>query len=448
MSTDDNFSNNWAECQIDDVSDRIHYGYTATSRLDGLGVKYLRITDIQNGEVDWQTVPYCDISDDELEKFKLNENDLVFARTGGTVGKSYLLNKSVPEKAVFASYLIRIIINKNVSPKYISNFFQSLNYWSQIELGKTGLKTNVNAQILSRIKLNLAPLPEQRAIVAKIEQLFSALDHGIANLKAAKAKLDIYRQAVLKKAFEGELTREWRERNGITDLPMMVKIEDVIDNLTQGWSPKCLNEPSNNIAEWAVIKTSAIQHGQFIESENKVLPENLEPRSQHEIQKGDILITRAGPRVRVGVCCLVKATRPKLINCDKVYRIRLKKDVNNQFFEYRMTSLEFVHKIEEIKTGGNDSGVNLTQNRFLSLDFSLPPLEEQHQIVQEIESRLSVCDNILSNIDEGLEKAEALRQSILKKAFEGRLLTAGELAACRKEADWAPAGELLARMSA
>jgi len=172
--------------------------------------------------------------------------------------------------------------------------------------------------IFSKLPIKIAPLPEQRAIVAKIEQLFSELDNGIANLKAAKAKLEIYRQAVL---------------NFVMVDDKSVFISDVVEELTQGWSPKCINQSTANPQEWAVIKTSAIQPGNFLEFENKILPQILTPREQHEIQVDDILITRAGPRVRVGVCCLVRKTRPRLINCDKVYRLRLKQQlILTEFF--------------------------------------------------------------------------------------------------------------------
>ena len=315
---------------------------------------------------------------------------------------------------------------KPILPRYIS-------YLTKILVFKIEDKGYArHYQHIEKQYFPLAPLPEQRAIVAKIEQLFSELDNGITNLKAAKAKLAIYRQAVL---------------NFVMVDGKSVFISDVVEELTQGWSPKCINQSTSNPEEWAVIKTSAIQSGKFLEFENKILPETLTPREQHEIQKKDILITRAGPRVRVGVCCLVKRTRPKLINCDKVYRIRLKQYmVLPEFFEYMMNSPEYVNKIEEIKTGGNDSGLNLTQNRFLNLKIPLPSIEEQKQIVLEIETRLSICDNILRNIEEGLAKAEALRQSILKKAFEGKLLNETELAACRQQPDWEPAEKLLARI--
>ena len=111
-----------------------------------------------------------------------------------------------------------------------------------------------------------------------------------------------------------------------------------------------------------------------------------------------------------------------------------------------MNSLTYIHKIEEIKTGGNDSGLNLTCVRYLNIEIPIPSLEEQIQIVQEIETRLSVCDKLNESTDQSLEKAQALRQSILKKAFEGKLLSQDELQTCRQQPDWEPAAKLLERV--
>ena len=107
----------WILTMIGDISDRIHYGYTETATNNPTGIKFLRISDIQNSYVDWGNVPFCTIADDGKHKYLLHENDLVFARTGGTVGKSYLIKKDVPP-AVFASYLIRVILNQNIFPKF------------------------------------------------------------------------------------------------------------------------------------------------------------------------------------------------------------------------------------------------------------------------------------------------------------------------------------------
>jgi type I restriction enzyme S subunit len=286
--------------------------------------------------------------------------------------------------------------------------------------------------VFAKKKFLLPPFVEQKAIVKKLEELFSSLDSGISDLEKAQDQLIIYRQAVLSSSFPKE---------------KKIEISELVENLSQGWSPKCINKNSNDITQWAVIKTSAIQAGKFVEIENKILPESLEPREQHEIKKGDILITRAGPRVRVGICCLVKKTRPRLINCDKVYRIELnQKLVTPEYFEYALNSPEILSEIEIMKSGSNDSGLNLTQKLFLKLQIPYALKEEQNKVVQEIESRLSVCDKIEESIKESLQKAIALRHSILKKAFDGKLLSEEEIAKCQKDTGYEPASVLLKKI--
>lgn len=260
----------------------------------------------------------------------------------------------------------------------------------------------------SKIPVSLPPLTTQHAIVSRIETLFAELDKAVQHLRTAQQQIKTYRQAVL---------------NETMNATKFVPVGEVITEMGQGWSPKCCNEPSTSEKEWGVIKTTAIQSCCFIEEENKKLPENLEPRLKHELKAGDILITRAGPKVRVGVCCLIKKTRPKLINCDKAYRVVLNRDmIDAQYFEYVINSPTCIKKLDELKTGISDSGVNLTQSRFYDLQIPLPPLSEQQRIVQEIESRLSQATASETYIENALQQAEALRQSILKKAFSGELV--------------------------
>ena len=267
---------------------------------------------------------------------------------------------------------------------------------------------HVDPNLLWNYDLLIPPIKIQQDIVSKIEELFSELDKGIEDLKTAQQQLKTYRQSVL---------------NLLATNENLMPIEKIIDKLDQGWSPKCENQASDDKTQWAVIKTSAVQQGCFVEIENKILPTNLSPKEQHEIEVGDILITRAGPRVRVGVCCMVKHTRPKLINCDKVYRIKVnKKLILPEYFEYILNTPKYQDEIEKMKSGISDSGLNLTQKVFVQITIPVPPLKEQHQIVQEIESRLSVADKMEESIVQSLQQAESLRQSILKKAFSGELV--------------------------
>jgi len=162
--------------------------------------------------------------------------------------------------------------------------------------------------------------------------------------------------------------------------------------LQQGWSPKCLSHPSSTDEDWAVVKTTAIQAGWFDETQNKELPATLEPRPAIEIESGDLLMTCAGPRSRCGVPTLVRSARPRLMMSGKMYRFRPLGLIDPRFLELWLLSPEAQSRIDVMKTGISDSGLNLTQDRFLELPVPLPALGEQERIVEVLEDHLSRLD--------------------------------------------------------
>ena len=276
-----------------------------------------------------------------------------------------------------------------------------------ISKGKGGTQKNISQSVLNSLDVIVPPLSEQKRIVARIEELFSELDSGVETLKMIKSKVDRYKYSVIDSVLPSENQKS---------------IADCIKEMGQGWSPKCERVNVVDDDNWAVIKTTAVQPCKFLFDENKALPSSLAPRERHEIMAGDILITRAGPKSRCGVCCMVRKTKRRLLNCDKVYRLRLHEDiVLPQYLEYVLNSPAFIQEINLCKTGGNDSGLNLTQDRFLSIRIPVPSIKKQEEIVSEIESRRSVCDSIEKTVNAALQQAEAMRQSILKKVFEGKL---------------------------
>jgi type I restriction enzyme S subunit len=192
--------------------------------------------------------------------------------------------------------------------------------------------------------------------------------------------------------------------------------------IRQGWSPQCENHPAKTLDNWGVLKTSAIQDGEYIEAANKHIPSKLEPRTHLEVEAGDILITCAGPRSRCGVTCLVRKTRPKLLISGKMYQLRADPEIiDRHLLELFLRESGTKKKIDEMKTGISDSGLNLTHSRFSTLEVPLPPLNEQKRIVAKIEELFSELDAG----EESLRRARRLlgvyRQSLLKQAFEGKL---------------------------
>lgn len=196
----------WCWATVDQLAPVIQYGHTASadpSKQDG--PRFLRITDIQDGRVQWSGVPGCVASEAETEKYRLSAGDIVFARTGATTGKSYLI-ESHPE-AIFASYLIRVGLSYLVHPRYVSVFFQSGSYWSQVERGKRGIgQPNVNARVLANITLPLPPVREQVEIADRVafaeDAVWQASSRFMGSCLTAASAL---RQSILKRAFEGRL---------------------------------------------------------------------------------------------------------------------------------------------------------------------------------------------------------------------------------------------------
>ena len=165
----------WCWCRWGTISESIQYGYNAPAKENGR-IKMVRISDIQDNKVLWDTVPFCDIDEESIETYLLKQNDILFARTGGTVGKSYLV-KEVPKDAIYAGYLIRTRYSNNLSPEYLKFLMESEPYWIQLRNGTIATaQPNCNGKTLAHMLVPIPPLAEQKRIVAKIEELMQYCD--------------------------------------------------------------------------------------------------------------------------------------------------------------------------------------------------------------------------------------------------------------------------------
>lgn len=194
----------WVWCRLGEINYDIHYGYTASARDTFSGIRMLRITDIQNNRVDWESVPDCDITEKDFCKHELKENDILIARTGGTIGKSYQV-RGVNVKAVFASYLIRAIPVKMINPEYEKLFIETPLYWQQLKENSQGTgQPNVNATSLKGLLVPLPPFPEQKAIVDTIKGLMAVCDQLEQEVLQSEKQVELLMKGVLREVLGSE----------------------------------------------------------------------------------------------------------------------------------------------------------------------------------------------------------------------------------------------------
>lgn len=210
------------------IAQTIQYGYNAPALEYGV-IKMVRISDIQENCVLWDNVPYCLIDENDIDTYLLKVNDILFARTGGTVGKSFLVEE-VPEKAIYAGYLIRTRYSSLLNPRYMKSFMESQLYWEQLKNGTIATaQPNCNGKTLAKMLLPIPPTKEQDRIVKKLTQLSSFLDnYGLCqdrlNLLNEEIKEQL-KKSILQEAIQGKLVPQLAEEGTAQDLLEQIKKE-------------------------------------------------------------------------------------------------------------------------------------------------------------------------------------------------------------------------------
>lgn len=320
------------------------------------------------------------------------------------------------------------ILSSLINNKFLLHYLNQFNYKDYVS-GTTRLKLTQGS--LKSIPVKLAPIPEQRAIVKKLESLFSSLDAGIADLKKAQQQLKIYSQAVLKKEFDGEFKE--------------IKLKEITTKIGSGSTPKGGN--SNYKTSGIPLIRSLNIHFDFIKYKDLAFidDEQAEKLKNVVVYENDVLLNITGASIgRVNIA-------PKEFDGGRVNQhvsiIRLKEDkAIPKFIKYYIQS----SKVQDYINNENYGVTRQALTKVMIEDLLIPSitLEEQAQIVKEIEAHLSVCDDVEKQIQDSLNQADALRQSILKKAFEGKLLSKAEIKVCQQEPDYEPASVLLEKIKA
>ena len=371
------------------------------SKTDICFMPYVNIKAFEKGIVD----EYTDGDKCTLCK----DGDFLMVWDGARAG---YIGKAI--KGALGSTLVKINF-PGILNEYAYQFLVSKYLQINTNTKGTGIP-HVDPNILWNYKFPIPPLAEQQRIVAKIEELFSSLDKGIESLKTAQAQLKVYRQAVLKYAFEGKLTNKNIPEG---ELPEgWVKLKDICTKIGSGATPKGGSE-NYKIKGIPLIRSMNI-HFDFIKYDGLAFIDDKQAKALDNVivVEDDVLLNITGASIgRINIA-------PKSFNNARVNQhvciIRLDEKYLSKYIKYFIQSPKIQEWIFNENYGVTRQ--SLTKNMVENILIPQKSKSEQTQIVQEIENRLSICDTIEENIRISLLKAEALRQSIFKKAFEGTLV--------------------------
>ena len=403
---------NWAWLRWGNVSFQIQYGYNAPAQDKGR-IKMVRITDIQNNKVLWKNVPYCDIDEDRIFEYRLYPNNILFARTGGTVGKSFLVEK-VEEEAVFAGYLIRTSFSSSISAKYMKYFMESQLYWKQLQDGTTATaQPNCNAKTLSKMLVPLPPLAEQQRIVDKINQAFSILDtidslqtQYADNLTALKAKL-------IDAAIQGKLTEQLPEDGTAEELYQQIQAEkqalikagkikkekplpeiaadEISIEIPENWKSCRLGTIITLVSgtDYKPEEYNAEMRGTpYITGASNLLPEGVLINRWTETPRciandGDVLLVCKGSGYgKVAMCDVEEAHIARQIMAIKKTDL-----LDMRYILYYLTA-----NFSYLKGKGQGLIPGVDRKSVLGMIFPLPPLAEQKRIAQKIDELMPLFE--------------------------------------------------------
>lgn len=400
----------WEWTTINDISKSILYGVSESAKTSGK-YRLLRITDIQNNSVQWDSVPYTDFDENKAKSYLLSDSDILFARTGATVGKSYLV-QGLTEEAIYASYLIRVQTYDAVLPQYLKFYFESGYYWEQIEQGSVGVgQPNVNGTILGNLHVPIPPIHEQFRIVTELSKWMGIIDIIENSQTDLQALIKQTKSKILDLAIHGKLVPQ-----DLNDEPAL----DLLKHINPDFTP-CDNGHYENLPDsWYLTDIKNIF---TINPKNKVADDviagfvpmtniadgysnefRFESKLWGDIKKGfthfaegDIVVAKISPCLENRKSVIVTSL-PNGIGAGTtelfVFRSQC---VLAEYGLYFFKSDLFINHCV-----GTFNGVvgqqRISKSIIESIKFPLPPISEQKRIVDAIHTVFAKLDTIMESL--------------------------------------------------
>ena len=425
--------NDWLMVQLGDVCETTSGGTPLKSKKEYYKngtIPWLKSGEVNQGII-YSSEEYITESGLKNSSAKIFPEDTVLiAMYGATAGKVGLLKFESTTNQAICGILPNILFLSKFLYVYLTAKTSHM-----VKLSSGGAQPNISQKIIREIDIPLVSLPEQRAIVKKIGTLFKLIDESKNELKSAKETIKIHRQAVLKKAFDGELTHKWRNEKNISHSWDEKTVKNSAVSIQYGYTesatkkqigPKFLRitDIQNNSVKWSDVP--------FVKIDN-------ETKKKYLLKEGDLVFARTG--ATVGKSFLIKGNIPESVYASYLIRVRFPKNILSEYIAYYFQSPFYWEQVKNKQVGTGQPNVNGT--KLGKIKIPIPSFQEQSQIVKKIENAFSNCDKTEADIKQHLQNIELLRQSLLKKAFSGSFLSKKELEVCRKSPKWKPAKELL-----
>ncbi|MEO5714206.1 MAG: restriction endonuclease subunit S [Luteolibacter sp.] len=454
----------WRTVKIGDIAAEVRYGSSSKTGENADGVPVIRMGNIINGALDFTKLKYLPAEHPEFPLLLLEPGDILFNRTNSAelVGKTAVY-RGYPKKCSFASYLIRVRLREGI-PEWVSYYLNSSfgRAWIKTVASQQCGQANVNGSKLKELEIPFPPVEEQRRIVARIEELFSRLDAGVAALRHAKAQLQRYRQSVLAAAVTGQFTQAWREQHLNTE-PAEDLLKRILEDRQKNWGGRGKYKQPNPVeisagaptaekpSHWppvnldmiveqpqygtskkctaavagsSVLRIPNVINGVVDPTDLKYAKFNNSELQKLSIRENDLLMIRSnGSLSIVGKTALVREPDTKHLYAGYLIRIRPSTPaIDGRFLSLTLASRPMRSQIEQ--KAKSTSGVNnINAKEIQALTLSLPPLAEQHQIVAEVEARATAIDHLEAELDRQISRSKRLRHSTLAAAFAGELFS-------------------------
>lgn len=350
----------------------------------------------------------------------LYDGESVLLGRKGTIDKPLYING--PFWTVDTMFYTEVA--SDVSAKYLYYCAMTINFKKYAT--STALPS-MTQQDLGAIPFAVPAYDEQQTIARFLDFKTAQIDALIAKKQTLLDKLAEKRTALISHAVTKGLDASVpMKESGVAWLGAIPahwtssRLRFVASKIEQGWSPQCHNQPAN-LEQWGVLKVGCVNGEDFDESENKALPDDLEPKERYEIKTGDILVSRANTKELLGSAALVKEVRPNLILCDKLYRITPNELVDANYLVRFLRSSIARYQYERNATGTSGSMQNIGQDTLKDLPFPLPPRSEQERISQYLQEIFLKSDTTERCVNAVIARLQEYRSALITNAVTGKI---------------------------